>query len=115
MAGLILINSFRWKQKGSNIFWLFGSPMNISYKKQQINKKSLFKKCVKSIHESIQLNKRKAEVRFQHNETTKSLCKKCVKSIHESIQVKKKENSGKLSTQQNKNLVLLFCVRSIHW
>ena len=35
MACLILLSSFKWKQKGWNIFWLFGSSMNRSYTKQQ--------------------------------------------------------------------------------
>ena len=45
--------------------WPFGSPMNLT----QNNKatKSLCKKCVKSIHESMQSNNRSSAVNIQRN------------------------------------------------
>ena len=60
-------------------FLAVGSPMNRSNTKQQSNK-NLCKICVKSIHESIQINKRKTAAKFQHNKTFSFVF--CVRSIN---------------------------------
>ena len=44
--------------------------------------KSLCKKCVRFIHESIELNKRLTAANFQHNKTFSFVLLLCVRSIN---------------------------------